>query len=160
MKVIYHDLQGPKDVTNGPVLSTPADMTELFGALRHRKPFLFDLLGENGHRLTIGYSEIVGAVQHASSDGRPPYYMAVNEEARDDDAAVEFLAGGTPTPILGRFCLPIQRILAVATEFVVSGERSPTVNGRRYSSGLRSAARRRGKGRKGRVGRHCLGVMR
>lgn len=127
MNVIYRDLQEPKNVSNGRVLSTPADVTALFGALRHRQPFLFDLLGENGHSLTIGYSEMVGAVQHASSDGRPPYFMAVNEEARDDDAAVEFLAGGTPTPILGRFCLPIQRILAVAIEFVVRGERSPAI---------------------------------
>jgi hypothetical protein len=127
MKVTFQDQQEPASVATGRVLSTPADVAQLFDALRGRPPFMFELIGENGDSLTIGYSDSVGAVQHAASDGRPPYRMAVNEESLDDEAAVEFLAGGTPTPIPGRFCLPIQRVSAIAQEFVATGERSAVV---------------------------------
>jgi hypothetical protein len=128
MKVTCQDQQEPKSAASGRVLSAPADVARLFESFRGRAPFMFELVGENGNSLTIGYSDAVGAVQHASSDGRPPYLMAVNEEAAvDDEAFVEFLAGGTPTPIPGRFCLPTDRVMAIAQEFVVTGERSAAV---------------------------------
>ena len=127
MKVTFQDQQEPTNVASGRVLSAPADVAHLFKSLRGRPPFMFELIGENGHSLTVGYSDSVGAVQHAASDGQPPYMMAVNEEAADDEAFVEFLAGGTPTPIPGRFCLPIDRVLAIAQEFIATGERPVAV---------------------------------
>lgn len=127
MTVTFQDQQEPKNVANGRVLSAPADVMQLFESLRGRAPFMFELIGENGHSLTVGYSDSVGAAQYAASDGKPPYAMAVNEEAADDEACVEFLAGGTPTPIPGRFCLPINRVVAIAQEFVATGERSAAV---------------------------------
>ena len=127
MKVTFQDQQEPTNVASGRVLSTPADMAQLFESLRGRAPFMFELIGENGHSLTVGYSDSVGAVQHAALDGQPPYMMAVNEDAADDEVFVEFLAGGTPTPIPGRFCLPIDRVLAIAQDFIATGERSVAV---------------------------------
>lgn len=127
MKVTFQDQQEPTNVAGGRVLSAPADVAQLFESLRGRPPFMLELIGENGHSLTVGYSDSVGAVQHAASDGQPPYLMAVNEEAVDDEAFVEFLAGGTPAPIPGRFCLPIDRVLAIAQEFVATGERPVAV---------------------------------
>jgi|YelNatPaOPRAMG01_1025707.scaffolds.fasta_scaffold30913_4 hypothetical protein len=127
MNVIVQDLQEPQSAATGHVLSTPADVAQLFESFRGRAPFMFELVGERGNTLTIGYSDTLGAVQHAPSDGPPPYLMAVNEEALDDEVFVEFLAGGTPTPIASRFCLPIQRVLAIAQEFVATGERSNAV---------------------------------
>lgn len=127
MKMTFQDQQEPTNMANGRVLSAPADVAQLFESLRGRPPFMFELIGENGHSLTVGYSDSVGAVQHAASDGQPPYMMAVNEEAADDEAFVEFLAGGTPTPIPGRFCLPIERVVAIAQEFVATGDRPVAV---------------------------------
>ncbi len=114
-------------MANGPVLGAPADVAQRFESPRGRPPFVFDLTDENGFGLTVGYSDSVGAVQHAASNGQPPYMMAVNEEAADDEASVALLAGGTPTPIPGRFCLPIDRVLAIAREFIATGERPVAV---------------------------------
>lgn len=105
------------------MLGTPAEVAQLFESVKGRPPFMFELIGENGDSLTIGYSDSAGAVRHAASAGRPPFLMAVNEDSLDDEAVVEFLAGGTPTPIPGRFCLPIQRVSAIAQEFIATGER-------------------------------------
>ena len=128
MKVTFQDMQEPTSVARGRVLSAPGEVAQLFESFREgRSPFMFELIGENGQSLTIGYSDSVGAVQHAASDGRPPYLMAVNEESLDDEAVVEFLAGGTPTPIPDQFCLPIYRVLAIAQEFVATGDRSSGV---------------------------------
>jgi hypothetical protein len=127
MKVTFQDQQEPTNVASGRVMNTPAEVAQLFESLRSRPPFMFELVGEHGHSLTVGYSNSVGAAQYAGSDGRPPYLMAVNEESLDDEAVVEFLAGGTPTPIAGRFCLPIQRVLEIAQRFVATGERSNAV---------------------------------
>jgi hypothetical protein len=127
MKATFRDQQEPANVASGRVLSTPAEVAQLFESLKGRPPFMFELIGENGYSLTIGYSDSVGAVQHAASDGRPPYLMAVNEKSLDDEAVVEFLAGGTPTPIPGRFCLPVQRVSTIAHEFVATGQRTGDV---------------------------------
>jgi hypothetical protein len=123
MKVTFQDQQEPANVASGRVFSTAAEVAQLFESLKGRPAFMFELIGENGHSLTIGYCDSVGAVQHAASDGRPPYLMAVNEESLDDEAVVEFLAGGTPTPIPGRFCLPVPRVSTIAQEFIATGQR-------------------------------------
>jgi hypothetical protein len=88
---------------------------------------MFELRGDNGITLTIGYSDQCGTTQFGSSNGLPPYLMAVADDAVDNSGFVEFQAGGTPTPISRRFCLPIERVEKVVTDFFAQGSKSEAV---------------------------------
>ena len=92
-----------------------------------RKPFLFELRRDNGLMLTVGFAGDRGCVQYSSSDGSPPYLLAVVEDPTDGGQFVEFLAGDTPTAISRRFCLPIEQVQEIAVHFLASGERTGAV---------------------------------
>lgn len=40
---------------------------------------------------------------------------------------MEFLAGGTLTPVSGRFCIPMELVEEIASHFLRTGERSADV---------------------------------
>ncbi len=128
MKAEFQDMQDRDNALNGTSVSDVKSVHALFKSFSGRQPFGFLLIGDNGMTLTLGYSDECGTVQHGTSDGAPPYLMAVNEVVADDDEEyVEFLAGGTPTPIPKKYCLPVNAVEAIAAEFVASGNRSAAV---------------------------------
>ncbi len=127
MSATFHDLQQLDNPMNGTRLETAATIAELFRSLRDRKPFLFELSGDNGFMLTIGFAGNCGSVQYSPSDGSPPYLVAVADDAVDDGKLVEFLAGNTPTPIPRRFCLPTDQVEKIAAEFLTRGGKSTAV---------------------------------
>ena len=124
MKVIYHDLEDPSSALNGTEFFEPGEVPPLFAKLRGRKPFVFELVGENGYMLSVGFGDERGSVQFSPADGTPPYLMAVSEDVTETDEFTEFLAGGTPTPIPQRFCLPLSVVEELVSEFVREGTRS------------------------------------
>jgi hypothetical protein len=128
MSVIFQDLQDKHNKLNGTRVGDPSILHGLLDALKqHREPFLFELNADGGDTLTIGIGADVGCVQHTGSEGMPPYLMALNETVADDEGFVEFLAGGTPTPIPRKYCLPMSVVEAIAAEFVATGNRSSAV---------------------------------
>jgi hypothetical protein len=124
MTVVFQDLQEVNNPLNGRQLKSAASMAELWYDLGGRKPFLFELRGDNGFMLTVGYAGDTGSVQYSSCDGSRPYLLATSDESMEDSTYVEFLAGNTPTPIPRRFCLPIGLLAGIFREFVERGERS------------------------------------
>lgn len=127
MNAVFQDLQQLDNPLNGTRLATAPEIASLFRSFIGRQPFLFSLCGENGFMLTIGFADDCASVQYSSSDGLPPYFMAVADEG-DDGEFVEFLAGHTPTPIPRRFCLPVERIAEIANAFVTNGIKSDAVH--------------------------------
>ncbi len=127
MSVIFQDMQDAHNELNGTRIGDASNLHLLLDAFRRRQPFLFELNADGGDTLTIGIGADVGCVQHTGGDGDPPYLMALNEAVADDEGFVEFLAGGTPTPIPKKYCLPVSVVEAIAAEFVASGNRSPAV---------------------------------
>jgi hypothetical protein len=128
MSVIFQDLQDKHNALNGTRVGDGPSLHVLLDAMRQREPFLFELNADGGDTLTVGLASDVGCVQHTGSEGSPPYLMAVNEVVADDDQEfVEFLAGGTPTPMPKKYCLPVNAVEAIAAEFVASGNRSAAV---------------------------------
>jgi hypothetical protein len=125
-RVTFHDLQQVDNPMNGTGLESAAALAELFRSLNNRKPFLFELRGDNGFTLTVGFGDC-GCVQYNSSNGSPPYLVAVAKDVGDASQFVEFLAGNTLTPIPRRFCLPIGQIEKIAVHFLASGGRSRAV---------------------------------
>ena len=124
MSVTFQDLQQLDNPMNGIRLQSEAALAGLFRSLSSRKPFLFELRGDNDFMLTIGFAANCGSVQYSPDDGAPPYLMAVAENAVDDGKSVEFLAGNTPTPMPGRFCQPISQVEKIAAEFLKHGVKS------------------------------------
>jgi hypothetical protein len=53
--------------------------------------------------------------------------MANIPDAADKAEFVEFLAGGSPTPIEGRFCLPLDRVRKIVQDFLDIGAMSDSV---------------------------------
>jgi len=127
MTVTFQDLQDLDDSMNGARVETPAALAGLFRSLRGRKPFMFELRRGNGPMLTVGLAGDCGSVQFSPSDGKPPYEMAVGNETSEEEGFVDFLVGNTPTPVPQRFCLPIDKVLKVAEDFLLHGSKSSTV---------------------------------
>ena len=80
-------------------LSDASILDALLDSLGGRQPFSFELLGENGSMLTVAWSPEITCVQYSPSDGQPPYLMALGAPTDDPDEYLDFLTGGTPTPL-------------------------------------------------------------
>ena len=127
MNAIFEDMQDDQNEKNGSCIADAASLDALLRSFTGRKPFCFLLKGENGSAVTVGWGPRLGSVQFGPSTGAPPYQMATAEDAFDDDEAVEFLAGDTPTPIPRRFCMPIEKVKCVVLDFLRDGQKSPGV---------------------------------
>ena len=125
MKAVFNDMEDHSSSVDG---ATVHDRNELFAQLDSigdREPFGCELLGENGFKLTLGIGKDIGFVQHSPADGDIPYLVAVAPQKYCEQEYVEFLVGGTPTPIPQRFCLLFEMVKQIAAHFVETGERSP-----------------------------------
>lgn len=127
MKVTFIDQQDKGNPRNGTVIDRAAQLIELFAALEYRPPFFCELRGENGFNLLVGIGGGTGCAQYSAADGSPPYLMAVAEENIGCDEYVEFLTADTPTPVHQTYCLPCNILEKVATDFVLTGNRSGAV---------------------------------
>jgi hypothetical protein len=91
-------------------------------SMEQRRPFLAELIGENGGRLLLGLGSSDGCAQFSSTDGEPPYMMAVGNKP-EEEGEQDFLIGNTPSPVPRRYCLPMRMVAEIAAEFLKSGER-------------------------------------
>ena len=127
MPAEFRDLQTPGGELAPSVFTTEGDVENLLESLRGREPFMFELRRSDGWMLTVGLGPNRGVVQHSSSDGLPPYLVTVNEEEFGDELFVDFMIADTPASIPARFCVPLDAIRRVITEFVLTGSRSSAV---------------------------------
>jgi hypothetical protein len=129
MRIEFIDDEDKANPLTGTSVSNDKDLLILLERLRHREPFLFELVGENGYKLQMGLASLVGCVQHSRSDGEPPYLMALapNGDNGERKKCINFLMGHTATPVSKRYCVPIDLLRAIAVHFLQTGERSPIV---------------------------------
>ena len=131
MKVILHDFQeGLNNPFDGTQVVDSAKLGEIFDQLQHREPFILELEGDNGYRLTIGIGGPVSCIQHSSTNGEPPYMVAVMKDVqqRSEPKDCVFLCGGQATEIRGNQCVPFSVLQSVASRFLETGTRSDDVN--------------------------------
>jgi hypothetical protein len=127
MKVTYFDRQDAANPMNGTTIVEADELAKIFGAINGtRKPYLAELVGDNGFKLLVGIAAEMGCVQFSARDGSPPYLMAIGSNP-DESGHVDFLMGGTATPIPKRYCLPTQRVRQIAASFLQIGERARCV---------------------------------
>ena len=128
MKLIFQHLDDDHDPRNGKVLDQTA-VIRLLDELRLRQPpTMCQFVGDNGFNLTVGIDNDFGCIQYSRNDGLPPYLMA-KDVTRDaaDFRDLEFVVGGTLTPIDSQYRVPLNMIKEVLLEFIESGERTEAV---------------------------------
>lgn len=122
----FYDRQDVSNAFNGREVSHWEDLLGILEGLRGRPPFFCELVTLSV-KLLVGIGPNVGCLQYSSTDGNPPYLMAVWTDPSFIGMPLEFLIGGTRTPIAARFCLPMDAIKHVATTFLETGSRSDVV---------------------------------
>jgi len=129
VKLVARDFEQQDNPWNGVTIADEATLTNLLKDSAAKDPFLLELTGDNGFRLTIGIGGPLGCVQYSSNNGYPPYLVALSEsqDRRNADGDVEFLAGGTATPVPLRRCLTFEVLGQIVMYFFATGERSPEV---------------------------------
>ena len=126
MRAQFFDRQDAENPLNGKMLDDPAVLQEIVHSSQERAPFLAELIGINERKLLLGLGSAYGCVQFSSTDGEPPYLMAVAEKP-EQEGEQAFLMGNTPTPVPQRYCIPMRKVVEIATVFLISGERASNV---------------------------------
>jgi hypothetical protein len=131
MKVVLHDWEhGADDPFDGLCIDDPERLCEVLEELQRRDPIVLQIEGENGFSLAIGIGGPVGFIQHSSNDGRPPFLIAVDKDAKQiaDDIEHVFFCGGQDTPFRRSQCVPYEVLKSVASHFLEFGSRSDDVD--------------------------------
>lgn len=83
MRVVLHNFQdGAKDPFDGIQVDSADRLCEILDQFQSRDPFILELEGDNGFRLTVGIGGTVSCIQYSSSDGEPPYLVAVGKSSK------------------------------------------------------------------------------
>ena len=127
MKAKFKNLEHDTDPNNGIIVETAASLIRLLANLRSNVPFVAELQGDNGFQLIFGIGDDFGCVEYERIDGELPYLMAVSAQRPMKNGDVEFLMGGTATPISARFILSFDELQQIALHFLETGERSESV---------------------------------
>lgn len=122
MQVKFVDFDANEEPAPHVVLTNREEVAKLLNGMRKREPFMCELVGENGYKLGIGIGADIGCVQYSRVDGVPPYLMAENHNESSEEHS--FMMAGTPTPVDGKFCLPIAEVIDIAEFFVETGQKS------------------------------------
>ena len=123
--VVFSDLEESSNPLNGMRLKNQKEFDETVEKLRNREPFFFELTGENGYQLLVGFGNTIGCVQHSRADGGGLFLVAVAPGAEEASDYFEFLAGYTPTPISKRYCMPWEQVRQIIFYFLETGGCSP-----------------------------------
>lgn len=124
MNVRYLNQQDRSDAMNGAVIAERKKLSDLLDSKRNQRPFTAELCGENGFMLVFAIGLGLGFVEHRRIDGDLPYLVAVSPRPPVKRGGIEFLCGGTPTPIPARNIISFDEVKEIALHFLQTGERS------------------------------------
>jgi hypothetical protein len=127
MIVTFFDYEDKTNYLNGMAIQDNSRLFMFLQSMRNRSPFICNLVSENDYELLIGVGR-VGCAQYSACDGNPPYLMAVSPNSEPGERYVEFLCGGTPTPISTRYCMPFDDLLQIVGYFQETGRAYPGVS--------------------------------
>ncbi len=128
MIIYFHNYQDKLDPDHARAISSEGELSELLDRKRNAAPFVAEFCGAGDFHVTVGIGGEYGCVQYQRVDGMPPYLMAVSHRPPMKRGVVEFLCGGTPTPVAARYILTFSELTRVMFEFLRTGERSDAVN--------------------------------
>jgi hypothetical protein len=133
MIIKFFDQQDESNLLNGSVIFDDEHLSRILDNLRTREPFLGQFFHENGYNIMVGIGGAVGCVQYSRSDGDSAYLMAVASNPIPGKKDVEFLLGGTLSPVSVRYILPFEQVKEIAKYFRETGARSAKVSWEEFS---------------------------
>jgi len=103
-------------------VSDGEELRNLLYRLVEQEPRVFVLEIANNAIFTIGVGLPYGFVQFSKNNESPYLIAAVVESVKGKglDEDVEFMAGGTPTPIAKRWCLPYDQVVETIIYFFLN----------------------------------------
>jgi hypothetical protein len=111
-------------------ISSEDDLSGLLDEARNRPPFIAAFSSAGDFELTVGIGGDLGCVQFSRMDGMPPYLMAISPRPPMKRGVIEFMCGGTPTPIGSSNILRFDELKEVVIHFMRTGDRSNKVTWR------------------------------
>jgi RHS repeat-associated protein len=127
VRAMFFDRQDAANPLNGIAVDSAEALRSIVHDMQRRPPFLSELIGTNGRKLLLGLGSADGCVQFSSTDGAPPYLMALQKGPKPEEGEQNFLMGDTPTPVPRRYCLPMETVTEIAAVFLESGELASNV---------------------------------
>jgi len=124
MIATFRDMENKANELNGTAIHDGDRLRQILYGMQDKEPFVCELVGDNGFYLAIGVGP-VGFVEYSRYDGSPPHLMAVSPVNAVEDNDKEFLAGGTPTPVEARFCMPFDDVVKIAVYFLENSAACP-----------------------------------
>lgn len=107
------------------ILVTSSDQLEsLLGSLSKSEPGIVNLESSTKDLLQLGIGGQFASAQFTTHDAKPRYLCAKAKTIRTANE-VEFLCGGTPTPISPQLCISFEEAVSIADYFLKSGDRHP-----------------------------------
>lgn len=127
MIISFEDRENLDNTLNGSSFENPESLIKFLHSLSLEHPFFCELVGENGYNLLLGLGNVWSCIQYSRADGDPPYLMALHDENSEDGSDLEFLIGGTTTPVPYRFRLSWRQLEEIVRYFSETGKYSPAV---------------------------------
>lgn len=118
--MIFRDFEEAANPLNGCRI---VDVETLLRSARGRLPFVAELEGDHGFKLTVGIGEKFGTVQHSQVDGDVPYWGALGASGAFSGDPVAFACGGQPAEIDSQFLLKPEEFIAICRHFAETGGR-------------------------------------
>jgi len=108
-----------------------SDSTALLDCLRTavvtRPPFFCEITSSAATKLLVGVGQF-GCVQYSTTDGEPPYWLAVYRNDAWETDELSFLFEGEATPVALKNTMPFEIVELVIRHFCATGERSADVS--------------------------------
>jgi immunity protein Imm1 of predicted polymorphic toxin system len=130
MIVFFQNFQDTADPDNWRAIYSAHELIDLLDKKRCASPFIAHFSAANDFRIEIGIGGDFGCVQISRMDDKPPYLMAVSHQPPMKRGYIEFLCGGTPTPVGASNILTFDELKSVLLDFLETGERSDKVSWR------------------------------
>jgi hypothetical protein len=128
MVIHFLNYQDKRDPNHGRAISNEDELAILLDQARKARPFIAEFCSPSDFHLTIGIGGNFGCVQHSRVDGDLPYLMAVFHNPPMNGGCIDFLCGGTPTPIRAKNILSFDELKQILLHFMKTGERSDAVS--------------------------------
>jgi hypothetical protein len=99
MIIFFRNFQDDLDPNNDRAISSADELIGLLEQMRGASPVIAEFCGPGDFDIQIGIGGEFGCVQYSRMDGKPPYLMAVSHRPPMKRGYIEFLCGGTATPV-------------------------------------------------------------
>jgi hypothetical protein len=124
--ITYLDMEGGGEPTPHESIKSIDELRTKLSQLAKQEPKLVEFKSAAGDRLQLGIGGPFACVQFLKQDNLPPYLCA-KTQTFGTNRHIEFICGGTPSPIPPELCLSFHEAAQIAEYFYETGNRDPNV---------------------------------